>query len=54
MHILNEFELKNLVGGVTITGTLITSISKAVSTFLDLGRSVGTAIARIVNGNVCK
>ena len=54
MHILNDSELKNVIGGLNITGTLINSISKAIGTFLDLGRSVGTAINRIMNGNICK
>lgn len=54
MYILNDAELKNIVGGLAITGTLINSISKAVTTFLDLGRSVGTSIVRIISGNICK
>ena len=53
MKELSNIELKNVVGGINITGSLITSIIKGVTTFLDLGRAVGSAIRRAISGNMC-
>lgn len=49
---LTTRELKNVMGGA-ITATLVSAIVKGVNTFLDLGRTVGTAIRRIGSGSVC-
>lgn len=50
--ILNSKELKKITGG-DIGSTLINSISRGVSTFLDLGRIIGSAVRRIVSGKSC-
>ena len=50
---LNKQQLVSVVGGVSISGTLINSIVKGVNAFLDLGRSIGTAIRRVTSGNIC-
>ena len=52
MKLKNE-ELILIVGGISLTGTLITSISKAISALLESGRSLGTAIRRIAAKNLC-
>lgn len=53
MKELNKEELVCIDGGVNISGTLISSISRGITTLLDLGRSFGTAIRRIGSNNVC-
>lgn len=45
-------ELKQINGG-GITSAFINSISKGITTFYDLGRSLGSSIRRIVSGSVC-
>lgn len=50
---LEKRELLQIVGGISITGTLINSIVRAVNSFMDLGRSLGTAIRRVIGGNIC-
>lgn len=50
--ILKNEELKEISGGA-ITGTFINAIIKGVNSFLDLGRSIGTAIRRIGAGSIC-
>ena len=50
--ILKEEELRFIYGGA-ITGTFINAIIKGVNSFLDLGRSIGTAIRRIGAGSIC-
>lgn len=53
MKELNKNELLSVDGGVNITGTFITSLTKGVNALLDLGRSLGTAIRRIGSKSVC-
>lgn len=50
---LNKNQLLNVVGGISISGTLINSIVRGINAILDLGRSFGTAIRRISSKNVC-
>ena len=50
---LEKKELLQIVGGISITGTLINSIIRAVNSFMDVGRSLGSAIRRIIGGNMC-
>lgn len=50
---LNENQLLNIVGGISISGTLINSIVRGINSILDLGRSFGTAIRRISSKKVC-
>lgn len=51
---LNNEELYNINGGVTISGTLINSIAKLITTILDLGRAIGSAIRMVGSGSKCK
>jgi len=52
MKNLNKEELLNIEGG-SISGTLISAISRGINTVLDMGRALGNAIRRIGSGNVC-
>jgi len=52
MKDLNKEELLNINGG-SISGTLISSLTRGINSLLDMGRSLGTAIRRIGSGNVC-
>ena len=40
-------------GGITVNATLINAFARAISTVLDLGRTVGSAIRRIYSKNYC-
>ncbi len=53
MYILTKEELLNIEGGLTISGSLINSLARGASVLLDLGRSLGTAIRRLVGNNLC-
>lgn len=50
---LNDKELKVIVAGAGISGTLINSIVKGVNSFLDIGRYFGSSIRRLIGGNIC-
>ncbi len=52
MRELNKEELKQVVGGA-ISASLITAIIQGVNAFLEVGRSLGTAIRRTFSKNVC-
>ncbi len=54
MKKLTKEQLAHINGGVNISGTLINAIVKGINSFLDLGRSIGTAIRRVQTGNLCK
>ncbi|MEI3529779.1 MAG: bacteriocin [Bacilli bacterium] len=54
MEQLSKQQLSNINGGVSISGTLINAVVKGINVFLDLGRSIGTAIRRVSSGKVCK
>lgn len=49
---MSDKELINIVGG-GISATLFNAISRAASTLLDLGRSIGTSIRMLVTGKRC-
>lgn len=53
MITLNEQELKQVVGGINITGTIINSIVDTIKIALEVGRSLGTAIRRIASKGIC-
>lgn len=53
MQLITKQELNKITGGLTINGTLLNSLVKGISTILDLGRTLGTAINRVFNGNYC-
>ncbi|NLL45052.1 MAG: hypothetical protein GX247_05250 [Mollicutes bacterium] len=53
MNILERNELLKIVGGISISGTLINSIVRGINALLEVGRSLGSAIRRIVSKNIC-
>ena len=50
---LNNNELMNIEGGAGFTATLLNAVSRTISTVIDLGRSLGSALRRVISGNVC-
>lgn len=50
---LEKQELLQVVGGISITGTLINSICRGVEAIMDVGRSLGSAIRRAIGGSIC-
>lgn len=51
---LNKEELLIIIGGASISGTLINAFVRAINAALEVGRSLGSAIRRVVNGQPCK
>ena len=51
---LKKEELLNISGGASIANaSFLNALSRAVSTLMDLGRSLGTSIRRSVSGKIC-
>ena len=50
---LKKEEMLKISGGSGISATWLNAISRAVSTLMDLGRSLGTSIRRSISGKVC-
>ena len=47
-------ELMAVVGGLSITGSLINAFANCTKTIFEIGQSLGTAIRRIVEGSLCQ
>ena len=53
MKELNKNQLLEVTGG-TISATLLNAIIRGADLFLEVGRSLGTAIKRFFSKKVCK
>lgn len=47
-------DLRSINGGTDLSGSLINAFTSGIRTIMDVGRSLGTAIRRIISGNLCK
>ena len=51
---LKKEEMLKISGGASwYSASFLNAISRAISTLMDLGRSLGTSIRRSINGKVC-
>ncbi|MEG0025871.1 MAG: hypothetical protein RR847_02890 [Bacilli bacterium] len=50
--IISDQELIGIVGG-TVGSTVINSFFKGIDSIMDVGRSLGTALRRIIYGYMC-
>lgn len=53
MKIVDNNELDCVLGGETISGTVINAFGNIIELLLDAGRRVGSAIRRFSEGNLC-
>ena len=53
MKELTNKELYLIQGGINWTASLFNGISKGINSILELGRSLGSSIRRIMMGNLC-
>ena len=54
MREIDVCDLYKIEGGADISGTLINAFADGIKTIMDVGRSFGTAIRRIISGNLCE
>lgn len=50
---MTKEELIKVKGGISLSGTLLNAITKAVTVIYDIAKRFGTAIYRTKNGNYC-
>ena len=51
---LDNKKLLTVTGGATtISGTLLSAVAKLITTVLDVGRAIGSAISMAKSGNKC-
>lgn len=50
---LTNRELINIIGGASISGALINALARGLNVVLEIGRSLGTAITRLVTKRTC-
>lgn len=53
LSIISNESLFNLTGGISISGSLINAFTSGIKTVLEVGRSFGTSIRRIITNNLC-
>ena len=53
MRNLEDDDLRNMYGGTTITGTILSSMVNLIKILYDAGKSSGSAIRRIVDDSLC-
>lgn len=53
MRELNNKELLVIDGGASLSASFFNAISRTVSTVMEVGRSLGSAIRRLINGTYC-
>lgn len=52
--ILTDYELYEIIGGATQTSSsLINSVSKLLTTILDIGRALGSSLRYAIKGRRC-
>ena len=54
MKELNKKELLNIEGGGSITSGLVYNLVKGASVFLEVGRSLGSSLRRLVSSRSCR
>ena len=52
MKTVDIHELDSIIGGDSISGTVINAFTNVIKLLLDAGRSVGSAIRRVAEGNL--
>ena len=53
MKEINKEEMLKVIGGAGFKASFLSSIVRGVNSFLDVGRSIGSAIRRLSEKKVC-
>ena len=54
MNNLKKEELLNIYGGSNLlTATFLNAIARCIESILEVGRAIGSSLARLSSGNVC-
>lgn len=50
---LTNNELRNVVGGLSLSASLLTAAAKLIETIMEAGRTLGTVVNMFKNGRSC-
>ena len=50
---LTNNELRNVVGGLSLSASLLTAAAKLIETIMDAGRTLGAVVDMFKNGRSC-
>ena len=53
MKRITTMEMKKIVGGATVAGTLLSSLNALVKGVYYIGQGLGSALVRIIKGKTC-
>ena len=55
MNKLKSDELVQIIGGTTniFTATFLNAVARCINSIFDVGRAIGSSIARLKSGNLC-
>lgn len=53
MKRLNQQQLTLIEGGASFTAAFVTAFVRGINAIMDIGRSLGSAIRRINDNNIC-
>ena len=53
MNKIDNRKLESIIGGSSISGTIINAVSGIVKIFFDVGKSVGSSFRRITERKMC-
>lgn len=55
MNKITEEELIQITGGATnfFTATFLNAVARCINSIMDVGRAIGSSLARLKNGNLC-
>ncbi len=53
LNVVNNEELKQVIGGKSISGVVINYLNKTFSTIMDIGRNIGSSLRRFIKRKSC-
>lgn len=53
LNVIKKDELKEIVGGKTISGAVINYLNKTATIIMDIGRAFGSSIRRFITKKSC-
>lgn len=53
MSKIDNKEMENIIGGASISGTVINALTSIIKTVFEIGKEVGSGIRRVYEGKMC-
>ena len=53
MNKLDDKKLENIIGGTSISGTILNAVTNIIKILYEAGEGIGSSIRRFVDGDLC-